>query len=298
MVVIMPGEKDPKSNVKSGKTSPNTVTFDDSYQAMDAKGKLGQHKATTSSPDVKIHDENEIDLKLRQRALCEKLSDYYTQADKIDAVPANHKHSPRDYMPPDFEMANKPCEEKAVLTRAEAETLQFTDPKKNQTVSLFDYFISTIKEEQTKRLETTREELQFQLKQLGTLIQKLQSCEPQTDIKKLVRQGLNQIELKYSHHGSNSDILWNDIRQSLNTELGFQPAFERSNDYTRIIKPTVSSGFFKKKQAEQDIYGHLADQYANERLNDHHMKVEKKVEALIEKQNHIEESHSRGFGKG
>lgn len=178
----------------------------------------------------------------------------------------------------DLETTNKTCEEKAALTKTESEQLVFSETTKEQKegMTLFNYFIKVIEQENKSRNILYGTSL-YNPKILIDLISKLHQAKPTDDIKKLVRTYLNEQDNQATRISIGQSILIDDIRASLNEKLGFQPVLPRPS------KTTMSS--------ISEMNG--TDPYGSELKDEQHNRVEKAVDELIKQQKPISDEEQQ-----
>lgn len=167
----------------------------------------------------------------------------------------------------------------------------------NKFTTLFDHVYETIVNEIQERKTNTTPEVKFNPVQLTSLLEKLDAlhknsdAHSDTDIKALIRSHLNEQELDAADPKKNGGntmgqcVLWDDIRRSLNEQIGFQGALARNPE--TVVLLTIKSPIPTSKSREQ--IEHLRestlqgpDSHASGRIRDYIKHYESDVQHLID----------------
>lgn len=193
------------------------------------------------------------------------------------------------------------CETKALLTKKEAmdalwiPNIPESKRGKFKFISLFEHIIKVISKEQTDRFENTIKGL-FTRRivdsktGLDDLIKVLNDAEDDADIKQIIRAGLNQQDIHACRQTYSHILLWEDIRATLNEEIGFQPSMPRPRNYKNIIANKTPTRFSYAlnsifgTEESIDYSGGVVDKVTKENMLTTHKLVEESINSLMERQ--------------
>jgi hypothetical protein len=206
----------------------------------------------------------------------------------------------QDSITPDLSEVNLPCEQKAFLSKGEARDTVFSQTNTGDDSNLYAHFIDIIKQEIIYRKANTPVWIGYKPGPLNELIEALENCGDDVDIKEMVRLHLNSAELEASDKSMALNMVWEDIRAKLNQELGFQPQEARRHEKTVITDrtPKTFMGKLFSEKRPTSPYADREGKYARERIREQHHNIRRVLDSLIEEQGGEvkEDIHTKRFG--
>ncbi len=178
----------------------------------------------------------------------------------------------QQYLPPLW--VHKPSNIQAKLTRKMAESQIYdkdTTPPKTQ----FMHYIEVIKNEiawrKTHMLRLLYSSIHFQL---VPLLKKLDQSRADDDLKQIVREYLDQMDLLAATSTTYHVALWQDIRAALNEQLMFQPT---------APWPKSPPNLMRQKGSEEPNFPRTEEGLVH-KTQQTHSQISKEIHEMIEKQ--------------
>ncbi len=184
------------------------------------------------------------------------------------------------------------------LTKGDAEQIMIIEPQSGAPMSLFNYMLHVIDQERLHRVtDTTYGHNKTVKQQFISIYKQMQDAGPETNIKELLRQGLNTCELR--KEDNNPDRLsrqqfWESVRFSLNEKINFQPTqsiirpnydAEESARQQKNNSRLVKIGWEKPVQIDLEMDECNASSPGI--MSDGHARVEADIKSLIQRKDQM-----------